>query len=79
MSQREWARSMQIDGRRGDVDVPEQNLHHARLDTLLQQPRCVAVAETVWADRTLYAGGPARRNVRHSAFLLTRPVPRRSV
>jgi hypothetical protein len=35
---------MQIDGGRGDVDVPEQDLHHARLNTLLQQTRCVAVA-----------------------------------
>src|SRR5882724_12400121 len=47
---------MQIDGRRGDVDVPEQNLHHACLDTVLQQPRSVAMAKTVWTDRTLDAG-----------------------
>jgi len=48
---------MQIDGRRRDVDVPEQDLHHARLNTLLQQPRCVAMAQTVGTDLTLDAGG----------------------
>src|ERR1700730_2831274 len=48
---------MQIDGRRCDVDVPEQYLHNARLGALLEQPGCVAVAQSVGIDWTLDAGG----------------------
>jgi hypothetical protein len=51
---------MHIDGRRRDVDVPEQDLHHARLNALLQQPRCVAMAQTVGTDRTLRFAVPSQ-------------------
>src|SRR5262249_55841036 len=48
---------MQVDSRRGDVDVPEQDLHHPCIETAFEQPRCVAVAQTVWADGACDAGG----------------------
>src|SRR6202035_5032517 len=48
---------MQIDGRRCDVDVPEQYLHNARLGTLLEQPGYVAVVQSVGIDWTLDVGG----------------------
>jgi len=48
---------MQVDSRRRDVDVPEQDLHHPCIDTAFEQPRCVTVAQAVWADGACDAGG----------------------
>src|SRR3979490_844696 len=36
---------MSIDGRGGDVGVTEQDLHHAGIDAVLQQPGRIAVAQ----------------------------------
>src|SRR6516165_11168037 len=48
---------MEIDGSRCDVDVAEQDLHHARLGALLEKTCCVAVAQSVGIDLSLDAGG----------------------
>src|SRR5947207_9892285 len=48
---------MQMACRRCDVDVAEQDLHHARVGALLEQPCCVAVAQSVGIDWALDAGG----------------------
>ena len=64
---------MQIDSRRCDVDVAEQDLHHARLGALLEQPCCVAVTQSVGIDWTLDAGGAGGETERTPERVLANP------
>src|SRR5271170_527257 len=47
---------MRINCRRGDVDVPEQYLHDARIDAAFQEPCCIAMAERMRRDMSCNAG-----------------------
>ena len=69
---------MEIDGSRCDVDVAEQDLHHARLGALLEKTCCVAVAQSVGIDWSLDAGGAGGETERAPECLLTGPAPLRS-
>jgi hypothetical protein len=52
-----WLGEMGIDSGRCNVDVAEQNLHHARIGALLEQPCCIAMMQAVRADAPRDAGG----------------------
>jgi hypothetical protein len=47
---------VRVNCRRGDVDVPKQNLHDPRIHAAFQKPRRIAVAERMGRDMSCNAG-----------------------